>query len=359
MTIITPEKVLWILEQRRARRTNREIAEELGVDVRSIYYAMSKAGAPPSKSSSVRGIDIPIQQALVEFSRKTVKPLPAPRSHKRRAGKFAVAWGIWDAHIGSYAWCSETGQDWDVDIAVKRVMRSIDDMVVELAPYAIDRLWMPIGNDFLHFDSVRMTTALGLHQLDVDTRYARVYCAALECLVYMIDRARELCDDLDVMYIPGNHDVTASYTLCVALQQRFLKDARIKFDLGANPRKHRLYGGSLVGFTHGCHMNVTNLVTALATEARDVWSQTTYREVQVGDKHQRWEKQYEGVVPTNGVLLRRNPSLCNVDAWTHNQALCGEAMKSVEAWRYDKIGYRGSHVTWALDEHGIPKNGEK
>jgi hypothetical protein len=349
MTIITPEKTLWIAAQRRAGRTNMQIAEELGVDVRSIYAAMSRSGRRPQKSSSIRGIEIPIQQALVDFARQTVKPLPAPRRHKRRAGKFAVAWGLWDLHIGSYAWQAEVGADWDTSIAMHRVFNSVDTIIEELRPYKIDRIWMPVGNDFLAFDSVRMTTALGLHTLDVDTRYARVYQAALRCLVYMIDRALEICDRVEPIYIPGNHDTTASYTLVVALQERYRNNPRVMVDAGPNPRKHRLYGGSLVGFAHGHNLKIANLVTALATEARDVWSKTTYREIQVGHKHARWEQQYEGVIAGNGILVRRNPSLGNCDAWTYNQALLGEPMKSVEAWRYDAIGYRGSHVAWAVD----------
>jgi len=349
MNRLTPENILWIAAQRQAGQTNKQIAEELGVDVRSVYAAMARSGRRPQKSSSLRGLEIPIQSALIEFARQTVKPLPAPRKHQHREGKFAVAWGLWDAHIGSYAWQAEVGADWDVDIAMRRVFNSIDDMVVELKPYRIDRIWMPVGSDACHFDSVRLTTAMGLHTLDVDTRYARVYEAVLRCYCYMVERALEICDRLELMYIPGNHDTTASYTICVALHQRYRKDPRVRVDIGPNPRKHRLYGGSLVGFTHGHNVTIPNLVLALATEAKDVWSRTTYREIQIGHKHARWEKQYEGVVASNGILVRRNPSLTNCDAWTYNQALLGEPMKSVEAWRYDEIGYRGSHVVWACD----------
>ena len=292
------------------------------------------------------------QEAILEFNKKHVVSLPKPKisSFKKDKG-YMVSWGLWDAHIGSYGWNDEVGTDWDVDMACKRIFNSVDDMVQELKLYPIEKLLMPIGNDFMHFDSVRHKTAFGDHFLDTDTRYAKVYLSGLKCLSYMVERALEICSDIELLYVPGNHDTTSSFGLIVALDQRYRNDPRIKADLSMNPRKYRMHGGTLLGFDHGAQAKPNQLLLAFSTEAQKYWTESTYREIQVGDKHQRWEKVFEGVIPTNGVLIRRNPSLCNIDSWHHNKALVGEPMKSVEAWRYDRVGYRGSHVTWARDEN--------
>lgn len=298
-----------------------------------------------------------LEEAILEFIRRFgPKPLPKPNRKKGRKKSATapkdqmVVWGMWDAHIGSYAWDREVGDNWDVDMACSRVHNSIDEMVDELRPYPIRKILMPIGNDFMHFDSVRMKTAHGEHYLDTDTRYARVYLAALMCLSYMIERALEVCDDVELLYVPGNHDTTSSYTLTVALDQRYRNDSRVSADLSMNPRKYRTWGGCLIGFDHGADAPPDRLAQALSEEARELWGAATYREVQIGDKHRRWEKKYEATVPTGGILIRRNPALCNTDAWHHRLAFSGEQMRSVEAWRYDRFGYRGSHVTWARDE---------
>ncbi len=293
-----------------------------------------------------------LENAILEFVRKHIKPLPKPTdSRKKSKNGYAVSWGLWDAHIGMYAWNSEVGADFDVDIAVNRILNSVDDMINELKMYPIKKIWMPVGNDFMHFDNARHTTSFGDHFLDTDTRYARVYLAALKALVYMIEQGlKHLCNDIEIIYVPGNHDVTSSFTLCAALAMRFHKDKRVKVDLGANPRKYRKHGGVLLGFDHGRDCKTQQYSMIFSTEAKDDWSSSTYREIQIGHKHQRWEKMYEGVIPTNGMLLRMNPTLCNVDIWHHKQGLIGEPVKSVEAWRYDEVAYRGSHVTWARDE---------
>jgi hypothetical protein len=296
-----------------------------------------------------RAVTNAVEVAIANFVRGEVKPTKVRRP-ARKAGNQMVVWGLWDTHLGMYAWNEETRNDFDVRIASDRVKNSIDDMALELAHYKIGRIVMPIGNDFMHFDSVRQQTAMGEHFLDSDGRFAKVYTAALECLAYLVETAARVAGRVDVLYVPGNHDTTSSYTLCVALAQRYRQWKGLSFDLGANPRKYITHGGVLIGFDHGHDCREAQYPLIFATEAREEWTRSTYREMQTGHKHQRWEKNYEGVVPTNGVLVRRNPSLSNVDAWHHKQGLIGEPMKSVEAWRYDEVAYRGSHVTWARDE---------
>lgn len=311
-----------------------------------------------SKAVFKRVVAEGMEDAVLQFVREHVTPVPLDASRGRfgkHPGKkdFAVSWGIWDAHLGMYAWQSEVREDFDLSMATRRVINSIDDMVLELAPYSIEKVWMPVGNDFMHFDSVRHTTAFGEHFLDTDTRYAKVYLAALKCLAHMVDRALEVADEVDVIYVPGNHDITSSFTLCAALGQRYKDDPRVKVDLGANPRKYRSHGGVLIGYDHGQDCRADQYPLIFGTEAKEQWSASTYREVQVGHTHQRRERNYAGVIPTNGLLVRTNPSLCNVDAWHHRQGLIGEPVKSVEAWRYDRVGYRGSHVAWARDDEPV------
>lgn len=294
-----------------------------------------------------------IETALLDFMREKVRPLPVPSESRKKTPSNGqmVSWGLWDAHLGLYAWQAETGQNMDLRIGINRVCNSIDDMAAELCGYPIERIVMPVGNDFLHYDNVRQHTTHGEHHLDADGRFAKVYAAGLQCLCYMVERAMEICPNVDVLYIPGNHDLVASYTLCVAMAQRYLNDPRVKFDLRPNPRKYVNFGGTLLGFDHGQGANANQLSTIFPTECAEFWSRSTYREIQVGHTHQRKERSYEGVVPLNGITIRTNPSLSSVDTWHHTQGLIGEPMKSVEAWRYDRKGYRGSHVAWARDDH--------
>lgn len=374
-TIITPDKPL----------TVEEMAELFGIDLsvwtpvhvktnqwQGFYKAKkewdTKAGTSRSQHEKValfqttvtwkRIMGETLQLMLLDFFRENVKPLAKSKLPKRTvstqggAGQGQlVSWGLWDAHLGMYAWHSEVGESMDLTKAISRITNSIDDMAAELVGYPIEEIVMPIGNDFLHYDNVRQKTTYGEHHLDADGRYAKVFISGLRCLIYMIERALEVSPRVRVLYIPGNHDLHSSYTLCVALSQRFRNDDRVTFDLRANPRKYVQFGGTLLGFDHGQGANAKQLSLIFSSECREQWSSSTYREVQVGHTHQRRVHEFDSVVPTNGVTVRVNPALCNVDVWHHNQGLIGEPMKSVEAWRYDRTGYRGSHVAWARDDH--------
>lgn len=262
-----------------------------------------------------------------------------------------VIWGLWDAHLGMYAWNSETNNDYDLGIAVTRIKNSVDDMVADLADYPIRQLFMPIGNDFLHFDNARQTTTQGTHHLDCDSRYSKAYLAGLECLAYMLERAIQITHNVKVLFIPGNHDHLTSFTLCVALAQRFRHYTEIEFDISPNPRKYVHWGSVIVGFDHGDKVRKGQYPIIFATEpgSKEHISKSTWREVQVGHTHQKAEDNWAGITPLNGLLIRTNPSLCNNDYWHHSLGLLGEPVKSVEAWRYNDIGYIGSHVGWARD----------
>jgi hypothetical protein len=229
-------------------------------------------------------------------------------------------------------------------------MNSVDDMIREFEPYPIKKILMPVGNDFFHFDSVKMTTTHGDHFLDTDTRYAKVFLTGLRCLSYMVERALEICDDIEILYVPGNHDYTSSFTLCACLEERFRNDDRVTTDLGANPRKYRNHGGVILGYEHGQKLRKDRVPTVMARECKKWWATSTWVEMQVGHTHQRAGTQYAATTPTNGVLVRVNPALCNADSWHHAQGFIGEEMPSVEAYRYDEVGFRGSHVTWARDD---------
>lgn len=310
-----------------------------------------------TRVSFTRVIAQEAERAILKFTRQHVKAIPKPKLPRRRkvgTDGFAVSWGLWDAHLGMYAWADEVGEDFDLQIASKRVFNSIDDIVEELKLYNVNRLWMPIGNDFLHFDSVRMTTTRGEHFLDTDTRYGKVFLEGLRCLSYMVERATELCDDVELIYTPGNHDLATSYCLTVALAQRFRLDPRVKADLSFNPRKYRRHGGTLLGYAHGQKPTLNQLAMTMPAEAGELWNGATYKEYQLGHTHAKNERLARTLIPTNGVILRTNPALCNTDSWHHDNGFVGEVVRGVEAWRYDDVGYRGSHCSWVRDEASAP-----
>lgn len=296
--------------------------------------------------SCKRVITEELEAAIVEMMQEIVAPLDKPkiRAPKKRQGKpQAASFGLWDAHIGMYSWNAETGADWDVEKALTVYYNAIDELMDEMARYPIEHLWLPMGNDWLHFDSVRHKTAEGSHDLDVDTRFARCYIAALKIMIYQVQRAIEQFGKVKIILIGGNHDATTAFTLVMALMQRFMNDPRVTFDVRPIGRKYERFGGCLLGWDHGAYNKPQRLALNLLTEPGVDRNGVTYREVQVGHRHQQRDTMLCGVTPTNGVMIRMNGSLCNADIWHARQGFT-DPIKTCEAWRYDHVGFKGSHV---------------
>ena len=64
-----------------------------------------------------------------------------------------------DLHLGKYAKASETGENYNVEIACELFRKALNDLVAQAAKsYPIERIIFPIGNDFLTADTTSNTT---------------------------------------------------------------------------------------------------------------------------------------------------------------------------------------------------------
>ncbi len=358
VSIVTPDEPLTLEQIREKFGIGDEWeAESFKANAYQGFYKIKVSGKDEHRKVQLwqtsvrfkRKIDHLLQEAVRAWCAQHVTPAPlrpstAPAKAGRAGSGVLCVWGLYDAHLGMRAWRDETGSDHDLGLAVGHVSGAIDAMASELAPYRPERVLIPIGNDFLHIDGVRHKTAFGEHELDVDNRFSKVYRAGLAVLAHMVDRALEVGASVELLYVPGNHDTTTSYTLIVALAERYRKEARVTTDLTATVRKYRRAGGVLLGFAHGDAANADQLSRIMPSEAQDMWHGTTCREIHTGHLHQARQRHYMGSTPTNGIMVRVHPCLCPPDAWHYKQGLIGEPVKACEAHRYNDYGHIGTHV---------------
>ena len=59
-----------------------------------------------------------------------------------------------DIHIGKYANALETGEEYDCETAVKRVLEGVQGLIDKAKGFDIDKVLFCIGNDILHTDNV-------------------------------------------------------------------------------------------------------------------------------------------------------------------------------------------------------------
>lgn len=282
-----------------------------------------------------------------------IKPLPPPKPMKRvrdasyRQPQLGVL-GLYDVHIGALAWEGETDQNNNTTKAVQRCTNAIDDLIGDLAPYNLDRLLVPIGNDFMHFDNERGETTSGNVQVDFDSRYAKVVERCHDVLCHLGDRCLEICDDVEFILVGGNHDRVTSLHFAHWMQQRYRDDMRVSVDTTMHARKYRRWQGVLLGFAHGDRINLKEIYRYMAEEAREDWANATCREFHFGDKHHRKEIDQKTLETVGKVTLRQNPSLSPRDRWTFYHGF--DAVRCADAYRYSPHGFAGMTTAYARED---------
>jgi len=266
-----------------------------------------------------------------------------PRPGKRRC---MVELDIMDLHFGKRAWAPETGRDYDTQIAERDFRDAVSKLLAKAEVHRPERILMPIGNDLLHVDNDANTTTRGTRQ-DVDDRIAMLFRRAFDLLVWGIDACIAVAP-VDVIVIPGNHEMVTMMHLGTTLAVQYRRTRRARIDAGPAVRKYYRYGATLLGFCHGGRDDppAAKLPLIMANERPTDWAETKHHEWHIGHIHIRRQMNFVGEDTYNGVTVRVIPSLTGVDAWHFQHGFVGNR-RSAEAYVWDyENGYTDKTVTY-------------
>ena len=225
-----------------------------------------------------------------------------------------------DAHFGKYAWSEETGEDYDVQIAVKRHKDATLDLLSRVRGERFDRVLLPLGQDALHIDGYQGTTTRGTPQ-DYDTRFELICREAVRFYVWQIEAMLPF-GPVHVVNTPGNHGTNSEVMLCMVLEAHFRDCKDVTFDNSARPRKYVEFGSVGIGFTHGDGVKPDKLPSLFAAEAPEIWGRTKFREFHHGHFHFDHYRSYPGC------SVRQLSTLCGTDAWHSRQGYVGHQKKA-------------------------------
>lgn len=235
---------------------------------------------------------------------------------------------IMDFHLGKLAWSGETGDDdYDLKVAAKLWKKTVDDLIDKACSFGeIEKILFPVGQDYFHFDTPTVTTTAGT-QLDSDTRWQKMFSKGVELLVWAVEQLRKIAP-VEVLWIPGNHDQMLSYAATVGLAQRYAETKSVKVDLSATPRKYRLFGNSLIGYSHG-EKEGKRLEGLMQVEVPELWGDSIFREFHMGHLHT------ESTVTKNGIVFRRISAITAPDAWHVENGFIG-SVRQAQAFMWDR-----------------------
>jgi len=220
------------------------------------------------------------------------------------------------------------GKEDNTDI-VEHFKSAIKDLVHRAyRSHKLTKIIYVIGGDLLNMDTFSGTTTAGT-PVDNAQKAQQAYTEAFDALYWSINYIKQFCENLHVVYLPGNHDRLSSFHIAHALSKCFdTEDYSIYFDVEYAERKVVVYGHNFFAFEHG---DVTKKNTALvyATEFPICWGGTKYRTCYTGHFHSKKTIEYTTENEHNGFAIKHLPSLCSTDYWHYHNKFVGAKRQAI------------------------------
>jgi len=265
-------------------------------------------------------------QALIE-SLKEHSPKYAKIKRKVESDGHLLVVDPADIHVGKLARAFETGEEYNAQIAVKRVLDGVKGIIQKANGFNIEKVLFVGGNDILHIDSPQRKTTSGTPQ-DTDGMWYDNFLIAKKLYVEVLEMLLTVAD-VHFVFNPSNHDYTNGFFLADVISTHFRNCNNITFDCSIAHRKYFSYGKNLIGTTHGDGAKQQDLGSLMSIEAKDLWAYAEHRYYYTHHVHHKTAKDFINVT----VESLRSPS--GSDSWHDRNGYKG-APKAVEGFIHHK-----------------------
>ena len=113
--------------------------------------------------------------------------------------------------------------------------------------------------------------------------------------VLMITMLLQYAENINVIYVAGNHDEYVGWHMVNWLQTYFRNTERLTFDVSPKYRKYVSYGNSALMFNHGDAIKPAKLAGVFPIEFREGWSFHKNFYIFTGDKHHEVSHDFNGI----------------------------------------------------------------
>ena len=291
-------------------------SETAGVDIESVKHGWLKTKEaslffknPLHKDEAEKKIE-ELGKKLIEDLKQFAPVYPTLKRTKETKEHLLVIDPA-DIHIGKLADSFETGEDYNNQIAVKRVKEGVQGILNKAQGFPIDKILFIGGNDILHIDTPHRTTSAGTPQ-DTDGMWYSNFLIAKQLYVDILLQLIAVAP-VHFTFNPSNHDYQSGFFLADVIQTYFRNNKEITFDCSIAHRKAYSYGNNLIGTTHGDGAKQADLPLLMAQEFPKYWAETKHRYIFTHHVHHKTSKDFVGVT----VESLRSPS--GTDSWHHKK----------------------------------------
>nr|DAU08336.1 MAG TPA: DNA polymerase II small subunit [Caudoviricetes sp.] len=264
--------------EREAGKTYKQIAQEYGLNVRSVERRAARLakqgetstiGAPgfavvgESKLVDSEGntkltwikthkdkeqMEAVMKAAAEAFAEEIPREIPVAKIEREYTESLCL-YPIFDMHIGAMAHKHESGENWDTATA-ERVMNNFFDYALDCSPHS-EKAVLLIGGDMLHSDGLEAVTPASGHVLDQDSRYAKLVYVAIRATRRAINLMLKKHAEVEVQIIEGNHDQSGMIWLRAAMAAAYEDEPRVYVDVSPRVVHHTQYGKTFLAYHHG------------------------------------------------------------------------------------------------------------
>lgn len=303
-----------------------------------------KDGWLKTEEASIRIVntsEVPFEEIKEDMIKEMKKHSPRYKKIKRtKMSNHLLVIDIADLHLNKLSLKEETGDEYNLKIAIERANKAIDEILTRAKPYNIEKILFVIGNDILNTDNNKATTA-GTSQ-SMETEWWRAFKIARKLYVEIIEKLLTKCD-LHIMHNPSNHDWYSGFMLADAVYCWFHKHPNITWDITNHHRKYFKYGQNLIGTSHGDGAKVDDMPMLMATEAKQLWSQTNYRYIYLHHIHHKKHLKYLVGSDKQQITIEYMRSPSGADPWHSRNGY--HAPKSIEGFIHDKENGQVARIT--------------
>jgi hypothetical protein len=265
---------------------------------------------------SMAEIKIEIEEFAAIFS-----PTVYKQSAPFQDGDDGVAYEISlpDIHYGKLTELS-------MDAVEEQFMSTVYNLVDKAKGLNIEKFILPIGNDGMNSEGMRLTTTKGTFQHDA-VGWRESFQGYCNLMTKAIDFLKTKAP-VHVIVVSGNHDFERMFYAGDVIKGWYRNDKNVVVDNSMESRKYVEYGVNMLMFTHGDKEKPSEMPLIMATEQPEMFARCPIREVHCGHLHKEMVNEYRGI------KVRFIPSICANDDW--HRTMGYSALRTGQAYIWSK-----------------------
>lgn len=194
-----------------------------------------------------------------------------------------------DAHLDKY---DELGDN-DIFVRFSEYQQAVKRIVNKASLFSGLYTKYILGSD--EFNSEWMnTTTKGTPQVNLLPFHQR-FQLICNHEIKIIEQLAQASRELEVVYVPGNHDEYLGWHLVTWLSAYFKNTSHITFDISPLPTKYFRFGNSALMFNHGNEMKPEKMAQIFPMDFKSEWSKCNYQYIFAGDKHMEKNADFAGI----------------------------------------------------------------